>query len=419
MSTTRDAPRPARVTPTRPSVSKMLNKVPEVTLYFWIIKILCTTVGETAADFLNTNLNLGLTVTTFIMSAVLVVALVFQFRLRHYVPGIYWLAVVLISVVGTLITDNLTDNFGVSLVTTTVVFSIVLAATFAAWYASEKTLSIHTIVTTRREAFYWLTVLFTFALGTAAGDLTAERLAVGYWQSALIFAALIATVYFLHLRFGLNAILAFWVAYILTRPLGASIGDYLSKPHAVGGRGLGTTVTSVIFLLTILGVVVYLTLTKKDRIEDRIEVEHRRSPAAETAAAGMRVLVVANKTAATPALVDAVRERAAAGPADFVMLVPNPAHLAFDRTSSDLREGDDVLEHALPLLEQAAGAEIEGRVATSPNAYDDIVQELNTGDYDEIILETPPSHVSHWLHVDLRDRIAHLGYPLTTVTATH
>ncbi len=397
----------------------MLNKVPEVTLYFWIIKVLCTTVGETAADFLGTNLNLGLTVTTLIMSAVLVVALVFQFRLRRYVPGIYWLAVVLISVVGTLITDNLTDNFGVSLVTTTVVFSIVLAAVFAAWYASEKTLSIHTIVTTRREAFYWLTVLFTFALGTAAGDLTAERLAVGYGKSVLIFAGLIAVVFWAHLRFGLNAILAFWVAYILTRPLGASIGDYLSQPRAAGGRGLGTTVTSAIFLLTILGVVVYLTLTKKDRIEDRIEIEHRRSPAAETAPAGVRVLVVANKTAATPALVEAVRERAAAGPADFVMLIPNPAHLAFDRTSTDLHEGDDVLEHALPLLEQAAGAEIEGRVATSPNAYDDIVQELNTGAYAEIILETPPSHVSHWLHVDLRDRIAHLGYPLTTVTATH
>ena len=398
----------------------MLNKVPEVTLYFWIIKILCTTVGETAADFLNGNLGLGLTNTTFIMSAVLVVALVFQFRVRRYVPGIYWLAVVLISIVGTLITDNLTDNFGVSLVTTTIVFSIVLAATFAAWYASEKTLSIHTIVTTRREAFYWLTVLFTFALGTAAGDLTAERLAVGYWESALIFALSIAIVFWAHLRFGLNAILAFWVAYILTRPLGASIGDYLSQPTADGGRGLGTTVTSVIFLLTILGVVVYLTITKKDRIEDRIEVEHRLSPEAQRAATGAaRVLVVANKTAATPALAEAVRERAAAGPADFVMLVPNPAHLAFDRTSTDLRAGDDVLEHALPALEEAAGVEIEGRVATSPNAYDDIVQELNTGAYSEIILETPPSHVSHWLHVDLRDRIAHLGYPLTTVTASH
>ncbi len=126
----------------------MLNKVPEVTLYFWVIKVLCTTVGETAADFLNTNLNLGLTNTTYVMGSLLLVTLLFQFRSRRYVPGTYWLAVVLISIVGTLITDNLTDNFGISLVTTTVVFSVVLAATFAAWYASERTLSIHTIVTT-------------------------------------------------------------------------------------------------------------------------------------------------------------------------------------------------------------------------------------------------------------------------------
>ena len=344
------------------------------------------------------------------MSAVLIVALVFQFGYRRYVPGIYWLAVVLISVVGTLITDNLTDNFGVSLVTTTIVFSITLAAVFAAWYASERTLSIHTIVTTKREAFYWLTVLFTFALGTAAGDLTAERLAVGYWKSALLFAALIGAVFFLHTKFRLNAILAFWLAYILTRPLGASIGDYLSQPRADGGLGLGTTVTSVIFLLTILAVVVYLTITKKDRIETEPGMS-----APVRSSTGAQILVVANKMAATPALVEAVRERAAAGPAGFFMLVPNPGHLAFDRVSQDVHEGAEVLAVALPPLEEAAGAEIRGRVATSPNAYDDIVSELSSGDYDEIILETPPSNVSHWLHVDLPQRIAQLGYPLITV----
>ena len=159
----------------------MLNKVPEVTLFFWIIKVLCTTVGETAADFLNVNLNLGLTGTSVIMSGVLLVALAFQFRARRYVPGIYWLAVVLISVVGTLITDNLVDNFGVPLETTTIVFSIALAVTFAAWYAREKTLSIHTIYTRPRESFYWLAILFTFALGTAAGDLPPAR----PWRSAI------------------------------------------------------------------------------------------------------------------------------------------------------------------------------------------------------------------------------------------
>src|SRR5437660_12812625 len=196
---------------------QMLNKVPEVTLYFWIIKVLCTTVGETAADFLNANLHLGLTGTTCIMSGLLAVALVFQFRCRKYVPGIYWLAVVLISVVGTLITDNLTDNFGVSLPTSTTVFGIALLATFAAWYASERTLSIHTIVTTRRESFYWLTVLFTFALGTAAGDLAAERINLGYWLSAVMFAGAIAVVAGAHYRFKLNAVAALWVAYTLTR----------------------------------------------------------------------------------------------------------------------------------------------------------------------------------------------------------
>ena len=242
----------------------MLNKVPEITLYFWIIKVLCTTVGETAADNLNTTLKLGLTGTTYVMGALLLITLVFQFRSRKYVPGTYWLAVVLLSVVGRLITDNLTDNFGVSLVTTTIVFSITLAVVFAGWYASEKTLSIHTIFTTRREAFYWLAILFTFALGTAAGDLAAERLNLGYPLSTAVFGGLIAAVAVAHFRFGLNAVLSFWIAYILTRPLGASIGDLLSQARADGGLGLGTTVTSVIFLSAILAVVSFLTVTRKD-----------------------------------------------------------------------------------------------------------------------------------------------------------
>src|SRR5438552_1127008 len=181
--------RPASITAAE---REMLNKVPEVTLYFWVIKVLCTTVGETAADSLNTGLHLGLTGTTCVMGVLLAVALFFQVRVKKYVPGIYWLTVVLISVVGTLITDNLTDNLGISLVTTTIVFGIALAITFVAWYAKEKTLSIHSIVTTRREAFYWLAILFTFALGTAAGDLTAERFGIGYSVSALLFGGLIA-----------------------------------------------------------------------------------------------------------------------------------------------------------------------------------------------------------------------------------
>ena len=172
----------------------MLNKVPEVTIFFWVIKIMCTTVGETAADYLNENLGFGLTKTTYVTGALLIVLLAVQFRLRRYVPGVYWSVVVVISVFGTLITDNMTDHYNVPLTTSTIVFSIVLAAVFAGWYAVERTLSIHTIFTTRREAFYWLAILFTFALGTAAGDLSAEKLDLGYAVSILIFGGLIAAV---------------------------------------------------------------------------------------------------------------------------------------------------------------------------------------------------------------------------------
>ena len=245
---------------------QMLNIVPEITIFFWIIKILCTTVGETFADFLNTNLNLGLTGTSVIMGILLVVVLIFQFKKNKYVPSIYWLAVVLISVVGTLITDNLTDNLGVSLITTTIIFAIALAITFTIWYIKEKTLSSQSITTTKREVFYWIAILFTFALGTASGDLIAEKMNLGYLLSGIIFAGAIAVVYFVYKKFKLNAVWAFWIAYILTRPLGASIGDYLSQSHDDGGLGLGTTVTSIIFLLAILGTVIYLTKTKKDAI---------------------------------------------------------------------------------------------------------------------------------------------------------
>lgn len=246
------------------TLKQILNKVPEVTLYFWIIKILCTTVGETFADFLNTNFNLGLTNTSYIMALLLVIVLFFQFKFKKYIPSIYWLAVVLLSVVGTLITDNLTDNFGIALPTTTIIFAVALAGTFISWYMSQKTLSIHTIVTTKRESFYWLAILFTFALGTAFGDLVAEQFNLGYLISGLIFAAAIAIITFAYYKLRLNAVLAFWMAYILTRPLGASIGDYLSQSPDDGGLGLGTTTTSVIFLIAILGLIIYLTATKRD-----------------------------------------------------------------------------------------------------------------------------------------------------------
>jgi uncharacterized membrane-anchored protein len=263
----------------------MLNKVPEVTLFFWIIKILCTTVGETAADYLNTSLNFGLTKTTYVTGALLVVLLFTQFRLRRYVPALYWSCVVVISVFGTLITDNLTDRANIPLTTTTTIFAIVLALVFAVWYAVERTLSIHTIITTRREAFYWLAILFTFALGTAAGDLTAEKLDVGYGLSIALFGGAIAVIAAAHFALKLNAILAFWMAYILTRPLGASIGDEMSQhSHKYGGIGIGATGTSYIFLGLILALVVYLSITKKDQtpreVIEQDELKHgpRRHP---------------------------------------------------------------------------------------------------------------------------------------------
>ncbi|WP_394437570.1 COG4705 family protein [Streptomyces sp. SGAir0957] len=241
-----------------------LNKVPEVTVYFWVIKVLCTTVGETAADLLNEKMGLGLTGVSVLMSVLLAVALVVQFRTSAYRAGVYWLAVALISVVGTLISDNLTDNMGVPLQTSTVVFAAVLAVVFIVWYRRERTLSIHSIDTTGREAFYWLAVLFTFALGTAAGDLVSERMDLGYWLAALLFAAAIGAVAVAHFALGLNAVWSFWIAYILTRPLGASIGDYLSQPNGDGGLGLGTVVASGLFLAVILALVVYLSVTRRD-----------------------------------------------------------------------------------------------------------------------------------------------------------
>jgi uncharacterized membrane-anchored protein len=241
------------------------NRVPKVTVDFWLIKLMAVTVGETAADFLSVHLGLGLSATSLIMTGLLAAALMLQFAQRKYMPLPYWLAVVMISVVGTLVSDNLADNFGVPLATTSILFALALIATFAVWYGYERTLSIHTIYTTRREAFYWLAILFTFALGTSAGDLAAEGLGLGYLQAGLAYAAVIALVAIAYYGFRLNGILAFWLAYILTRPMGASFGDYFAQPHANGGLGLGTTITSLVFLGSIVAIIIYMTITKEGR----------------------------------------------------------------------------------------------------------------------------------------------------------
>jgi uncharacterized membrane-anchored protein len=240
-----------------------LNKVPEVTLFFWLIKMMSTTVGETAADFLNMDLGWGLTSTTVLTGVLFLIALIFQLRATRYVPALYWSTVLLISVFGTLMTDNLTDRFGVALAFSTGVFAALLFLTFVMWYNEEKTLSIHSITTRKREMFYWVAILFTFSLGTAAGDWAAEGLSLGYFNAAALFGVLIVLTTLAFYLFRANSVACFWIAYILTRPFGASCGDLLAQSPGNGGIGLGTTGTSVLFLLTIISLVGYLTFRNK------------------------------------------------------------------------------------------------------------------------------------------------------------
>lgn len=240
------------------------NKVPEVTAAFWVIKLLSTTVGETGADYLAVNVGLGAVTTTAITATLLAGALALQVRERRYVPWIYWSTVVLVSVVGTQVTDILTDKLGVSLFVSTGVFACALAAVFAVWFATEKTLSIHAIVSRRREAFYWLAILLTFALGTAAGDLATEALGLGFNLGVVIFGTVLAALA-LARSFGANPMLAFWLAYIVTRPLGASLGDLLSQAREYGGLGFGTAHTSFVFLAVIVALVGALSLVSPSR----------------------------------------------------------------------------------------------------------------------------------------------------------
>ncbi|MET8907562.1 hypothetical protein [Micromonospora sp. NPDC004551] len=232
-----------------------LTKVPAITATFWVIKVLSTTIGETFADYLAVNVGLGPAVTDAVMIAALVVALAMQFRTRAYTPWIYWLCVVLVSIVGTQLTDLFTDTLGVSLYVSTAVFAVVLAVVFAVWYRQERTLAITSIDTPRREAFYWGAILTTFALGTAAGDLATEALSLGFRNGVLIFGGLIAATWVAY-RLGAGQVLTFWIAYVLTRPLGASLGDLLTQDKDFGGLGLGASVTSLLFFGTIVVLVI-------------------------------------------------------------------------------------------------------------------------------------------------------------------
>ena len=242
-----------------------LSKVPEITVWFWVIKILCTTVGESFADWINETLGVGLTRTAIIFTVVLAVVLVAQLRARRYVPVLYWLTVVVVSITGTLYTDILTDGLNVPLAVSTSVFAVLLAIVFAIWWSRERTLSIHSIVSLPREAFYWLAVLVTFALGTAVGDWTLDLTGWGPGLSVLLPAGLIVAVV-LAWRFRANAVAMFWIAYILTRPLGANIGDWLASAKSEQGLGLGTAVTSIAFLVAIGLTVAYLTVSRRDVI---------------------------------------------------------------------------------------------------------------------------------------------------------
>ena len=254
--------RDVRSLPPARSLRRAASKVPEVTVCFWIIKILTTGMGEAAADFLQGFLSpviaIGFTGTLLLTS------LATQYLMRQYVAGLYWSAVVMVSVFGTLVADGLRHALGLSHSQNTAMFVVALSTIFAAWYTTERTLSIHSIHTARRETFYWATVMATFALGTAVGDWTAETLGLGFLASGVMFGIAMMTPALAHRRAGLNAILAFWTAYVLTRPLGASFADWLAVPPSRGGLGLGTLPPTIIASAMIFGLVAYLAISRSD-----------------------------------------------------------------------------------------------------------------------------------------------------------
>lgn len=243
-------------------VLQAMRKVPEITVFFWIIKLLTTAMGEVTSDYLAHQLDPMIAVA--LAGIGLAVALILQFTVRRYVAWIYWLAIVMVAIFGTMVADVLHVGFGVPYLVSTALFSVALAIIFGIWYRSEKTLSIHSIYTRRRELFYWAAVMATFALGTAVGDMTATTINLGYFASGVLFVVLISLPALAYWFFGLNEILAFWLAYILTRPLGASFADWVGKPQNLGGFGLGTGSVSLCLTILIIGFVGYLTVTRKD-----------------------------------------------------------------------------------------------------------------------------------------------------------
>lgn len=374
---------------------QMLSKVPEVIFWFWVIKILCTTVGETFADWISMSLGVGLVGTAVLFTGVMALVLLIQMRLRQYVPLAYWFTVVVLSITGTLYTDILTDQMGVPLAFSSGVFAIALAVVFGIWYSREHTLSIHSINTTPREAFYWLAVLVTFALGTALGDWTLELTGWGPGLSILLPASLLAIVTLLW-RFGLNPVLAFWVAYILTRPLGANIGDFLGLPPDQGGLGLGTMWTSVIFLGAILAIVAYLTVSKVDQepegeaLEPKEVAPERPVPAARQRTALGILGLVAVLTVSLLAYTDSQPHQSAladegtaptctAGTAALTQDAARAAvqaHFPADQVA-DFRT---ITQDTLSLVQQGDQAGAKTRITDLETAWDDAQDSLNAAD---------------------------------------
>lgn len=354
----------------------MLNKVPEVTLYFWIIKILCTTVGESLADYINTTLGFGLAGTAGVFSVLLAVALAVQFRTRQYVPAVYWVVVVLVSVTGTLYTDILTDQTGIALSLSSAVFTLLLLTVFGLWYARERTLSIHSISTVGRESFYWLTVLVTFALGTATGDWILELTGWTPGQSVLLPITLIAVIA-LGWRFGANPVLAFWLAYILTRPMGANLGDYLGRGPADGGLGVGLFGTSLIFLVAISAIVLYLTRTRVDVIHP-----NQQTPPRPTTAGRERLVLAGWAVAASVASVvvgvaasnNTGGAALAEAPAPPTSLAPGQQAQPF--TAADLAPTTAISKDLLGLVQGGQQKKAAARALDLQTAWDDAAPAL-------------------------------------------
>ena len=358
----------------------LLNKVPEVTIWFWIIKILCTTVGESFADWIAVDLGVGLINTTIIFTVVLAAVLTWQIRLPRYNPFSYWLAVVVLSVTGTLYTDILTDKYGVNLAITTPIVAILLAVVFGLWYRKEGTLSIHSIVTVPREMFYWLAILLTFALGTAAGDWTLELTGWTPGVAVLLPTFLIAATV-AGWKLGANAVLSFWIAYVLTRPLGANLGDWLAVDKQIGGLGVGTLGTSVIFLSAILATVIFLAIKRPDVVNDETEVREAiaRRPERErvmlgyygaVAAVAIGVLAYANHQ---PHQAFSAQEEALGG-APVEQLTPQQATANFPTT--DVTQLRTITEDTLTLVTSGDQAGATARIGDLETAWDDAQSRL-------------------------------------------